>query len=219
MKKLLFISIISIFLLSCHNDDMYFQNDDSNHNTRIDTNEQDTTYFDTITPIYPLRIGWIKTNFSEDWDDWDIEINDSISGYIRTNFSEDWDSWIFNVAGISGTIKTNFSEDWDTWNLVCEDYNIRIETNFSDDWDSWKIYDNNNDLQLTARTNFSDDYDNWNIYNDSIDINIKTYTSEDWDYWEVYSDSLNIPTAYFIAASFIPIFTSSINMQGILDEE
>jgi len=43
--------------------------------------------------------------------------------------------------------------------------------------------------------------------------------SEDWDYWEIFSDSLNIPTAYFVAASFIPIFTSSINMQGVVNED
>ncbi len=215
LKQLLFVSIISIFLFSCYQDDYYYPED---HNNRIDPYVVDTTDIDTITPVYPVRTGWIRTNFSEDWDDWDIEINDSTSGYVRTNTSNDWDSWEFNIGKFTGTIKTNSSEDWDSWNLVCDGYNIRIKTYFTEDWDYWEIYDYNSDFKLIAKTNFSEDYDNWNIYNDTIDINFRTYMSEDWDYWEIYADSVELATPYYIAASFIPVFTSSINMQGILDE-
>jgi len=86
----------------------------------------------------------------------------------------------------------------------------------SEDWDFWEINGNNTDL--VARTWISDNFDYWEIYNDSVYYEIFTWNSEDWDYWEIYADTNYVKTEDLAAVCFIPIFTSSIYIQGRTDK-
>jgi hypothetical protein len=214
IKILLLLILVST---SCFNN--FISPFDNNHNHP--ENNDDSLNIDTIIIIdtieYPSADGRLSTYFTEDWDKWEIEFGDTI-GILETNFSEDWDSWNFTINGITGIIRTYYSEDWDNWELSCEGYNIRIKTYFSDDWDRWEISDTDHDVYLSANTYFSDDYDHWEIYNSEIDLEFATYFSEDWDNWELWGDIQSIETPYLIACAFIPIFTSSVYIQGITEE-
>ena len=211
-----FLLLFIILVSSCFENEPYYYPDNYSNNSRTNPNIwTDTVEVDTIDPA--TRVLWLRTYTSENWDYWEIGINDSISGYLKTYTSENWDYWEFEVGEYEGTIRTYTSEDWDNWEFNCEGYDISLQTYFSEDWDNWKIQNANNGFQLRAQTSFSEDWDHWEIFNSVIDLDFYTYTSEDWDYWELYGDISELETPYIIAASFIPIFTSSIYMQEIIE--
>ena len=89
-----------------------------------------------IEPIYPVNSGGdpfisssfkLRTNTSEDWDDWRFYLGDS-TVTVRTSTSEDWDNWDFSFNWDSGDIRTNTSEDWDYWRLTMSGVDLRIQT-------------------------------------------------------------------------------------------
>jgi hypothetical protein len=62
---------------------------------------------------------------------------------MRTAFSEDWDNWDIDDDNSSwhADVRTSFSEDWDNWDVYIDgDHALDIQTNFSEDWDSWRVY-------------------------------------------------------------------------------
>jgi len=63
------------------------------------------------------------------------------------------------------------------------------------------------------RTYTSEDWDYWEISGDAT-ATIRTYTSEDWDYWEFSGNLGGLSEAGKMAVLFIPVFTSSIYVQG-----
>ncbi len=64
------------------------------------------------------------------------------------------------------------------------------------------------------RTYTSEDWDYWEISGDAT-ATIRTYTSEDWDYWEFSGNLSGLNDAAKMAVLFIPVFTSSIYIQGV----
>ncbi len=60
------------------------------------------------------------------------------------------------------------------------------------------------------KTYTSNGWDYWEV----DDGKFKTYTSEDWDYWEISGNLSNLAPVAKAAVLFIPIFTSSIYIQG-----
>ncbi|MDC0230888.1 hypothetical protein OAK19_02895, partial [Aureispira] len=81
-------------------------------------------------------------------------------------------------------------EDWDYWQITGSGVNINIRTYTSEDWDYWEI-------------------------SGDVTGKLKTYTSEDWDYWEINADLSGLTPQTKAAILFIPVFASSIYIQGI----
>ncbi|MBN2663684.1 MAG: hypothetical protein JXR68_08555 [Bacteroidales bacterium] len=220
MKNILFVITIILFW-SCT--DSYFPNNRTN-NAANRTNPipyiEDSTTNDTIiidTTTYSVNyIGNLRTWTSNDWDFWEINLFDSLYGQYRTWTSNDWDYWEFYIGNYEGTIRTWTSNDWDYWELNTDSDYYTIRTWTSEDWDFWEI--NSNQTYLAARTWTSNDFDYWEVYNDSVYYKFRTWTAEDWDYWEIYADTNYIYINDLSAACFIPIFTSSIYIQGITEE-
>ena len=48
---------------------------------------------------------------------------------------------------------------------------------------------------------------------------IRTWTSEDWDYWEIFADTTCVRIQDLTAVCFVPIFTSSIYIQGVVGQK
>ena len=114
-----------------------------------------------------------------------------------------------------GTLRTCFSNDWDCWEFEVDGEDGEIETFVSEDWDHWEITDTSNDVDITARTFTSEDWDYWEFSGD-VNITIRTFTSEDWDYWEIDGDLSELAPEVKVAILFIPLFTSSIYIHGII---
>jgi len=170
------------------------------------------------TGNWPTSTASIYTSFSEDWDNWRIQLGDTLI-YVTTSFSEDWDNWDFSFSGINGDIQTSFSEDYDNWDLSTSAFNISMRTSFSEDWDNWDIDDDAGSWHADVQTSFSEDWDNWDVYADGNKlVDIETNFSEDFDDWRVYGEfPASYPLEYKVAILFIPIFTAAIHQQGIVE--
>ena len=170
----------------------------------------------TWTP--PSADASMYTNFSEDWDNWRVEIPDTIIT-VRTSFSEDWDNWDFSLPGLNGDIRTSFSEDWDNWSLITSDYTIQMRTSFSENWDNWDIDDMGSSWHAEVQTSFSEDWDNWDVFIGGTDVlDMNTNFSEDFDQWRGYGEFVSSnPIEYRLAVLFIPVFISALHQQGIIE--
>jgi len=151
------------------------------------------------------QTGHIRTFTSEDWDYWELTIGGQ-SGRIRTFTGKNWE---YNLDGQSGSIKTFTSKNWDHWEV--NSGKISLRTFVSDDWDHWEI--TGSGINLRARTFTSEDWDYWEISGDAS-VTIRTFTSQDWDHWEITGDLSNVDPLAKVAILFIPIFISSIYIQG-----
>lgn len=89
---------------------------------------------------------------------------------------------------------------------------LRIRTNTAEDWDHWTI--TGSGMNLKVRTYTSENWDYWQVSGD-VTATFRTYTSEDWDNWEIKGDLSGLTTSAKAAVLFIPIFTSSIYVQGV----
>ena len=132
MKKFIPFILILVIFVACENDWFHEPGDGTGRGSRYYPYNTDTLIIDTLEPA---SYASLRTYFSEDWDNWELILNDSVNGRIRTVFSEDWDNWEFEIGEFDGNIRTNFSEDWDNWELTCNGYEISIYTDFSEDWD------------------------------------------------------------------------------------
>ncbi|MFT5821971.1 MAG: hypothetical protein ACI8ZM_003227 [Crocinitomix sp.] len=159
----------------------------------------------------------MRTDFSEDWDNWEFEIGDT-TVEVETSFSEDWDNWEFSYGSIDGDIETNFSEDWDNWTLQSDDYTVKIRTSFSEDWDNWDIDDYANGWHADVTTGFSEDWDDWDIsFSGGGGLDVRTAFSEDWDSWEAFGDfPSGYPLEYRIALLFVPVITNVMIQNGLI---
>jgi hypothetical protein len=159
--------------------------------------------------------GTMRTQFSDDWDDWNIKVGDT-TGTLDTQFSNDWDNWQFNFGGVSGDIRTDFSNDWDNWYLSASGGNIDIKTSFSNDFDNWIVNDSQSGRTFTVRTDFSNDWDDWSVYeNGSQLVRFNTSFSNDFDNWQALGDFSSLDTRKRVALMFVPIFAGAIHSQGI----
>jgi len=164
---------------------------------------------------YPTPDAEFYTNFSEDWDNWRMEIDDTLC-VVQTAFSEDWDNWDFTYGNINGDIYTNFSKDWDNWRLFSNGNTIQINTNFSEDWDNWRIFDPSDGTIIYVRASFSENWDNWDVtVNGDHFADIQTAFSDDFDNWDVYGDLGLLSPQQRIAVLFVPLFAGAIHSQDI----
>lgn len=200
MKLLFALSLLAISF-SCIKEDSSSTSQTSNQSQQV---------------VYPSVSAEMRTNFSEDWDNWRFYIGDTTAQVI-TAFSEDWDNWDLSAAGIQADIFTNFSNDWDNWKLSNGDYVITMTTSFSEDWDNWDINDNANGWHADVTTSFSEDWDNWDVNDNGHILDIQTAFSEDFDNWDVYGDfPSSYPLEYRVAILFVPVIVNVLIIQGII---
>ena len=179
-----------------------------------------------IEPIYPVNSGGdpfisssfkLRTNTSEDWDDWRFYLGDS-TVTVRTSTSEDWDNCDFSFNWDSGDIRTNTSEDWDYLRLTMSGVDLRIQTSTSNDWDNWDVTDLYSSWHADVKTSTSNDWDNWDVKINGTNIDVKTSTSNDFDNWDA-SNSFpqDTPLENRIAVLFVPIIVNVMIQQGLIE--
>lgn len=151
----------------------------------------------------------IETCTSEDWDCWQVA-----EGKIKTSTSEDWDYWEYKIDDKVGRIQTYNCENWDYWQVDGGKYTIRTYT--ADDWDYWEI--RGHGMDCSAKTYTSKDWDYWE-FSGTFSGTIRTNISNDWDQWNITGDISKLNPSAKAAIFFVPIFTSSIFIQGLLNQE
>lgn len=158
----------------------------------------------------------LKTQFSNDWDDWIINLGDT-SGYFRTSWTNQWDEWDFKLGDLSGKIDTDWSNDWDEWTLKTGSRSISIETNWSNDYDEWVIKESATGYTAKVETRWSNDFDEFEVKINHIKrIEINTRWSNDFDEWEIKGNLNGIDPVHLTAMLFVAVHTSALVKQGIV---
>ena len=158
----------------------------------------------------------LKTQFSNDWDDWTINLGDT-SGYFRPTWTNQWDEWDFKIGNITGDIEADWSNDWDEWTLKTGSRSVSIETNWSNDYDEWNIKEVATGFNAKVQTRWSNDFDEFEVKIDHVKrFEINTRWSNDFDEWEIKGSLNGIDPVHLTAILFVAVHTSALLKQGIV---
>ena len=170
-----------------------------------------------LTP--PEPIAYISTNFTNSWNNWRIQLADTIIN-VQTSFSSSWNNWKFTGFDIeNGTIRTDFSTSWGRWKLNNTSNTITIRTLFSNNYRNWEVRDQISGKRVEIRAQNLSELNAFRVVENGLEImTLRTNFGSSYNQWRAFGQRPeDYSLAFTTAILFVPIFVGAIYEQEIID--